>query len=155
MKAISPVIATVIIVAVAIAISIAVALWMTGLTTTFTGLEKLEIVNAYATVSGNGWQIKITVKNTGTKTVTIDNIFINNKPGTLANANTESPSGTVSRDTSTGYVSLDPGSQVTISFTLGTGSGDLIGDSFSSGQTVSIIIHTASGGQYPATVTLP
>ncbi|ADI32074.1 archaellin/type IV pilin N-terminal domain-containing protein [Staphylothermus hellenicus] len=72
MKAISPVIATVIIVAVAIAISIAVALWITGLTGSFTGVEKLEVVNAYAeskTDSSNNqyWIVHVIVKNTGTK----------------------------------------------------------------------------------------
>ena len=40
MKAISPVIATVIIVSVAIAIAVAVAFWMTGLAGAFTKFEK-------------------------------------------------------------------------------------------------------------------
>ncbi|MEM1906736.1 MAG: hypothetical protein QW562_02660, partial [Thermosphaera sp.] len=47
MKAISPVIATVIIVAVAIAISIAVALWLTGIVGGFTTVENLQITYAY------------------------------------------------------------------------------------------------------------
>ena len=41
MKAISPVIATVIIVAVTIAIAVAVALWPTGLSTSFTTFENI------------------------------------------------------------------------------------------------------------------
>ncbi|MET1159674.1 MAG: archaellin/type IV pilin N-terminal domain-containing protein, partial [Thermoprotei archaeon] len=74
MKAISPVIATVIIVAVAIAISIAVALWITGLTSAFTGVEKLEIVNAYATkLDTGGWTVTIIIRNSGTKPATVDN----------------------------------------------------------------------------------
>ena len=142
MKAISPVIATVIIVAVAIAISIAVALWITGLTSSFTGVEKLEIVNAYATGSGGTYTVHITIKNTGTKIATIDNVFVNNTPLT-ALPTVASSSGTVS-STTTG-ITMYPGSQATIEFTI----------SGSSGQTLSIVIHTASGGQYPATVTLP
>ncbi|MEM2812119.1 MAG: archaellin/type IV pilin N-terminal domain-containing protein, partial [Candidatus Bathyarchaeia archaeon] len=47
-KAVSPVIATIIIVAVAIVMSIAVAYWMLGLATTFTRYEKLEFISAYA-----------------------------------------------------------------------------------------------------------
>ncbi len=144
MKAISPVIATVIIVAVAIAISIAVALWITGMTSSFTGVEKLEIVNAYATGNAaSGWTVTISVKNTGTKPATIDNIFINNKPYQDYTNVTASP------DVATNSVTVDAGGDLQITLTIGNNSG------FSSGQTISIVIHTASGGQYPATVTLP
>jgi len=146
-KAISPVIATVIIVAVAIAISIAVALWMTGITTTFTGLEKLEIVNAYAEPSdSNKWTIHITIKNTGTKDATIDDVFINNVPKgyNFLNLVTASTTGTV---TGTGPFTLKPGA--TAVFTMD------LSDGYTPGQTISIVVHTASGGQYPATVTLP
>jgi len=148
MKAISPVIATVIIVAVAIAISIAVALWMTGITTTFTGLEKLEIVNAYATRNKtSGWDINITVKNTGTKSTTIDKIFINNLPiDTTSDLITKEPSSWT----------LDPGDSD--NFVIHLDSSETIASqsvTFTNGQTVSIVVHTASGGQYPATVTLP
>ncbi len=134
MKAISPVIATVIIVAVAIAISIAVALWITGLTSSFTGVEKLEIVNAYASGSQPTYNVSITIKNTGTKSATIDQIFVNNRP--LPAGNITSP---------TLPYTLDPGKDVTIVITVGG----------TAGQTISIVVHTASGGQYPATVTLP
>lgn len=130
MKAISPVIATVIIVAVAIAISIAVALWMTGLVGAFTGVEKLEIVNAYASATAPGdYTITIMVKNTGTKTATIDMIFINNVPRNISGL----------------PVTLNPGDSKTLTFNF-TGT---------AGQTISITIHTASGGQYPTTITLP
>ncbi len=149
MKAISPVIATVIIVAVAIAISIAVALWITGLTSSFTGVEKLEIVNAYAEYNAatDSWTVHIKIKNTGTKAATIDGIFINNKPGNLDNANID-----------TGSWTLNPGTEAEITFSLNGPSGTataIVDDTFTSGQTVSIVIHTASGGQYPASVTLP
>ena len=143
MKAISPVIATVIIVAVAIAISIAVALWITGLTSTFTGVEKLEIVNAYAVWDSNAsqWNVTIIVRNTGTKPATIDDVFINNIPImkklsiTFTNGKT-----------------INPGTNTTIEFQLSTKIDNL---TFTHGQTISIVIHTASGGQYPAQITLP
>jgi len=100
-RAISPVIATVIIVAVTIAIAIAVALWMSGLVGSFTATENIQIISAYAerspgtgdtnititdTPSGkvykvaNYWNITLQVKNVGTTDATIDNIFINGKP---------------------------------------------------------------------------
>ncbi len=158
MKAISPVIATVIIVAVAIAISIAVALWITGMTSSFTGVEKLEVVNAYADKQpDNSWLIHITVKNTGTKPATIDGVFINGKAGDINSINYNVNNGAA---TGTGTFTLNPGDSAEVTFYLlpdgynGTQTSPTT-DTFSSGQTVSIVIHTASGGQYPATVTLP
>ncbi|ADI32075.1 hypothetical protein [Staphylothermus hellenicus] len=174
MKAVDPVIATVIIVAVAIAISIAVALWITGLTSSFTGVEKLEIVNAYVvnvedtspddtSVDHPGWNITVIVKNTGTKPVTIDGVFINNKPGDAGKVYTKyvsNPSSGNPHDTNPvgAGLTINPGEQKTLYFYLSTVENDSnspVSDKFSSGETVSIVIHTASGGQYPATVTLP
>ena len=137
MKAISPVIATVIIVAVAISISIAVALWMTGLTSTFTGVEKLEIINAHAAYDSQNkqWSVEITVKNTGTKDATIEHIYANDEEITgfkLGNGDNV----------------LSVGETDTITFTLS-------GNGYDHGVTVSIIITTGSGGRYPVTITLP
>jgi len=100
-KAVSPVIATIIIVAVAIVMSIAVAYWMLGLAGTFTRYEKLEFTSAYV-VSSNAivicendtgseeekWNaesnttyvVKINLKNTGTAAATLDMLFINGVP---------------------------------------------------------------------------
>ena len=152
MKAISPVIATVIIVSVAIAISIAVALWLTGITSGFTQTENLQIVSSYAQpgTSNDYWVILI-VKNTGTTAATIDNIFINGKPFTSYGL-TSIPihvddQATNQTLTSTQTVTINQGQTATIYVHLTTG--------FSSGQMVNIKIHTASGRDYPATVTLP
>ncbi len=156
MKAISPVIATVIIVAVAIAISIAVALWITGLTSSFTGVEKLEVVNAYAEKQTDGsWLVHIKIKNTGTKPATVDGVFINGKAGDITKVNYD-----IGGTTGTGQFTLNPGESAKVTFYLlpdnyaGNNQSPTT-DTFSSGQTVSIVIHTASGGQYPATITLP
>ncbi len=201
MRAISPVIATVIIVSVAIAISIAVALWLTGITSGFTQTENLQIVSSYAeagkynttnttvtigtkqyvigninfnittpgitlyeynwssskvvainitngklglsykdvlNVSKPGWLIKITVKNTGTVAATIDNIFINNIP-------VGGEKGIVIYNgTST---TINPGGSKTLYI--------FVYSPFSAGQMVNIKIHTASGRDYPTTITLP
>ncbi len=48
-KAISPVIATVILVAVAITVAIAVSYWMSGITSSYTKFEKVEIETAICT----------------------------------------------------------------------------------------------------------
>ncbi len=178
MRAISPVIATVIIVSVAIAISIAVALWLTGITSGFTQTENLQIVSSYAEagtfnyssllkayifISGSntitiksltngtaaqtfangtsGWLLTIEIKNTGTTAATIDNIFINNIPintvkGVIAYNGTKTTIN--SGDTVTLYILLEKGT-----------------NGYSPGQMVNVKIHTASGRDYPTTITLP
>lgn len=73
-KALSPVIAAIILIAVTVAVSIAVAAWMGALTFSFMGYEKLEITEV-------GWtpmdKVTITVNNTGTKDLTVHHIEIN------------------------------------------------------------------------------
>jgi len=80
-KALSPVVASIILIAVTVAVSIAVAAWMGALTVGFMGSSSVTITdvtyetgNAYATLS---------VKNTGTKSVTISQIKVNNAAATI------------------------------------------------------------------------
>jgi len=137
-RAISPVIATVIIVAVTIAIAIAVALWMSGLVGSFTQVENLQIVSAYATGDQTqGWTIKLHVKNVGTTAATIDQVFVNGKPWTKVNYGT------------TGNTIPAGGENKDITITISKS------DGFSSGQMVEVRLHTASGKEYPKMVTLP
>jgi len=83
-KAVSPVIATVILVAVAITISVAVAYWMGGISSQYTKFEKVEVVNAIVSSAGSGtamtWTITMSLKNTGTSAATITDLFINDQP---------------------------------------------------------------------------
>lgn len=79
-KALSPVVASIILIAVTVAVSIAVAAWMGALTIGFMGSSSITITNTgfYGT-SGSGTNyINVTLKNTGTKTVTLGQIKINN-----------------------------------------------------------------------------
>ncbi|WP_448577394.1 DUF4352 domain-containing protein [Thermosphaera sp.] len=145
MKAISPVIATVIIVAVAIAISIAVALWLTGIVGGFTAVENLQITYAYANKIGNEWLVTLQVENKGTGTATIDEIFINGVPIRTKNTTYLSISDT----------SIPAGGKANINITLNTDLHELTGLTFSSGQQIEIKLHTASGKEYPKMVTLP
>ncbi|MCC5990023.1 MAG: DUF4352 domain-containing protein [Thermosphaera sp.] len=142
MKAISPVIATVIIVAVAIAISIAVALWLTGIVGGFTTVENLQITYAYAEKTSTGWRIQLKVENKGTGTATIDEVFVNGVPiGQIEGANIDPEIGN--------GISINPGDSRSITITLSSSNG------FSSGQQVEVKLHTASGKEYPKMVTLP
>ena len=155
MKAISPVIATVIIVAVTVAVAIAVALWMTGLVGGFTGTENLQIINAYALSTSGGWDVYLQVKNAGTTVATIDQIFINGIPYSevvVTSPSTSSVSVSVSGSTFP-PTSLNPGSNTTIKIFIPQGSGQAL--SFSPGQQVEIKLHTASGKTYPVQVVLP
>ena len=153
MRAISPVIATVIIVSVAIAISIAVALWLTGITSGFTQTENLQIVSSYASGnSTNGWNITLIVKNTGTVAATIDNVFVNGKPysslGLTIYVNGTRTGGVFQKLTST--YTINPGETITLKVEIPKNT-----TGFTDGQMVNVKIHTASGRDYPATVTLP
>ncbi len=75
-KALSPVVASIILIAVTVAVSIAVAAWMGALTTSFTGTSSLTVTNMQFT--DDGATIVLTIKNTGTKAVTIDIVKVNN-----------------------------------------------------------------------------
>jgi flagellin-like protein len=73
-KALSPVVASIILIAVTVAVSIAVAAWMGALTFNFMGVEKLQV--SKVTWSPNtGFDINVT--NAGTKDTTIDHVEIN------------------------------------------------------------------------------
>jgi flagellin-like protein len=144
-KGISPVIATVIIVAVTIAVAIAVAFWMTGIIGLFTGFEQLQITSIYDDENG----IYLTVKNTGTGTATITDIFINGYPSDQCGATWTAESSTGS-SSGTSQITLKPGEEVTIKITV---KGD---DKFTvkPGVSLEIKLHTASGKDYPKLIVL-
>jgi flagellin-like protein len=74
-KALSPVVASIILIAVTVAVSIAVAAWMGALTVGFMGSSSININDVDFT--GNDG-ITLSVKNTGTKSVTISQAKVNN-----------------------------------------------------------------------------
>ena len=78
-KALSPVIAAIILVAVTVAVSIAVAAWMGALTFTFMSSTSVSITNVnFSGASGDANNtIVLTVKNTGTSSVTIGTVKVN------------------------------------------------------------------------------
>ena len=79
-KALSPVIATIILIAVTVAVSIAVAAWMGALTFSFTATEQGQITQLqFVTppVATPGY-ILVTFNNTGTSTITITQLWVNN-----------------------------------------------------------------------------
>ncbi|UCD44865.1 MAG: DUF4352 domain-containing protein [Candidatus Bathyarchaeota archaeon] len=149
-KAVSPVIATVILVAVAITVAVAVAYWMGGISGQYTKFEKVEIKSAVCTVDANfNWIIAITLKNSGTATATLDAVYVNNDAcsnGTAPGAAVD----TISTDLSySNAYQLTSGEEQSFSVWIGVNYLTL-----SSGTTVNIKIHSAGGMEYPKLVEL-
>jgi flagellin-like protein len=77
-KALSPVVASIILIAVTVAVSIAVAAWMGALTFTFTSVEELQLPpSSEVTFGTSPKSITLTVRNTGTSKVSIVDVKIN------------------------------------------------------------------------------
>ena len=75
-KALSPVVASIILIAVTVAVSIAVAAWMGALTFNFMSTEQGQISNILFN-PGNS-SITVYFSNTGTTSITISQIWVNN-----------------------------------------------------------------------------
>ena len=76
-KALSPVVASIILIAVTVAVSIAVAAWMGALTFTFMKTEELKITNMQFLGTTPNQTINLTVTNPGTSKVTITTVRVN------------------------------------------------------------------------------
>jgi flagellin-like protein len=157
-RAVSPVIATVILIAVAVALGIAVAFWASGLTSSFSKYEKLGVNTQYATLcttsspcqDGNstGWEVILGGQNTGSSDASIIQIQVNGVPINLKEL--ESPNGAPLLSP----VSVRSGATFSLAFNLPKASGSS-SQTFSSGQTVQVTIITAAGNNYPASIVLP
>ena len=76
-KALSPVIAAIILIAVTVAVSIAVAAWMGALTFTFMATEQLQITNVEFLGNTTATKhINVTLQNTSTSPITVTEIHI-------------------------------------------------------------------------------
>lgn len=78
-KALSPVVAAIILIAVTVAVSIAVAAWMGALTFTFMKTEELKIISV-TFKTGNA---TISVTNTGANSLTVSSITIDDASATV------------------------------------------------------------------------
>jgi flagellin-like protein len=80
-KALSPVVASIILIAVTVAVSIAVAAWMGALTIGFMDTEEVRITNANFDMVND--IATVTVKNTGSTSVTIAEAYVGTAGGAL------------------------------------------------------------------------
>jgi flagellin-like protein len=155
-RALSPVIATVILISVTIVVAVSVAYWMGSIASGYTSFEQIELPSIYAkviTLPSAGWNITIDLKNTGSAAATVDNIFINSMP--LDDYPTEDvtlygPDG-VAVPLSSISVSVGNGNTETIVLQL-VQSED---DGFTAGTRIEVKIHTAAGKDYPTSIRLP
>jgi archaeal type IV pilus assembly protein PilA len=149
-KAVSPVIATIIIVAIAITMSIAVAYWVLGLGSSFTKYEKVEFTSAYADYDAGASRFTITMvlKNTGSAAATVDfsTVFFNGKP-----ASAPAFTGGVPTASFTSFTMIPGNVTSGLSITLPSGAVS----PWQSGMTVEVMIQTAAGKEYPKVITLP
>ena len=126
-KALSPVVAAIILIAVTVAVSIAVAAWMGALTFTFMKTEELK-------VQGHTWgtgTIDLSVKNTGTSALTLSSARVNDAVAT-------------SNISASGY-QLQPGSSAVIRIT----------QAFTPGTKYEFAVLTATGNKYAYVATAP
>jgi len=153
-RAISPVIATVILVAVAITVAVGVSYWMSGIAGQYTSFEKVEIQSAVCTYNthatlDNYWEIIIDLKNSGTKAATLTDVFVNDAETEYAKEYAASSDGITAEldpNGATGGEPLHIESGVTDTITVWIEDSSKV--TLSSGTTVNIKIHSASGMDY-------
>jgi flagellin-like protein len=143
-KAVSPVIATVILVAVAITVAVAVAYWMGGIAGQYTKFEKVEVQTAVCTYDSTNtyWKVAMKLKNTGTATATMVAAFINDVE--VQNyGNDAVVAGQTSTNMTVTTTTVASGETKNVNFYL-----DLGYLTLSSGTTINIKVHSAGGMDY-------
>jgi len=149
-KAVSPVIATVILVAVAITVAVGVSYWMGGISAQYTTFEKIEVQTGYAEWvaddgAGNaGWNITLELKNTGSAPSTITHVFVNDRPIALPAAYGDVfIVTTCTTSVETAGLLLEAGQSKDLCILI-----DDAYENLSSGTTVNIKLHSAGGMDY-------
>jgi len=144
-KALSPVVAAIILIAVTVAVSIAVAAWMGALTFTFMRTEEVKITSlAWATGNANA---TLTLKNSGTGSLTIDTLKINSVTGQLYQYRKSGDTAWTAWP-STG-LTMQPGDVYEVCVRRSGAT------PFVSGTKYEFVFHTAAGNNYPYTETAP
>ena len=142
-KALSPVVAAIILIAVTVAVSIAVAAWMGALTFTFMKTEELSI-------TGITWGTNyadLSMRNTGSSALTIISAKVDDVAATNVYTAPISSTNNGTELSTTGY-SLEKGLSLTVRVYNPSGS-------FLSGVKYSFAILTKGGNQYPYSGTKP
>jgi len=144
-KALSAVLATLIIIAVTITVTIIMAFWMGGLTGFFTGWERLEISNAFASRVEDGWDVTFTIVNRGVWDSRFTGILINEKP-----IHVYGGAVTLVDGDGLGNIDIAVKAGTTVTLTI-----HFKEDGFQPGQTVLVTFQSARGGSFPREIHLP
>ena len=161
-RAVSPVIATVVLVAVTITVAVAVSYWMSGIASQYTAFEKVEIQSGYATiipstatVNAGSWIIHLELKNTGSATSTLIRVFVNDVPiaigsyGYVIDGTATLSTGQMATDMPKDDPTTPTGGKLPIeSGKSGTVEVYIEKSLFSSGTTMNIKLHSAGGMDY-------
>ena len=158
-KAVSPVIATVILVAVAITVAVGVSYWMGGISSQYTQFEKVEIQTGYATYNSSGsyWNVTMVIKNSGSADATINMVFLNDVPCESGNYGaTSAPLNDWGVSFASSGVVLQPGQSTTIYMLIDSPPSAVNAlANLSSGTTVNLKLHSAGGMDYIKLIKLP
>lgn len=154
-KAVSPVIATVILVSVTIVVAVAVAYWMGGIAGIYTRVEKIEIMDSVATRDdGNSeWIVTMNLKNSGSADATVQSVRINAK--TFGSAGYYNGSVTTPGTFDTNGLTILAGQEEALVFTLDYYDATNAPSNPVAGADIEVKLHTAAGMDYPDWVTLP
>ena len=156
-RALSPVIATVILISVTIVVAVSVAYWMGAIAGGFTSFEQIELPTVYGraiTSPWAGWNMTIELKNTGSADATLNNVFLDSIPYkdyTPANMRITADGTDVSTTLYTTGVLVSKGKSVTLVIQIKVDQN--VG--FTAGTRVEIKLHTAGGKDYPTSLKLP
>ncbi|MCW3995231.1 MAG: type IV pilin [Candidatus Bathyarchaeota archaeon] len=133
-KALSPVVASIILIAVTVAVSVVVAAWMGGMTIGLMGnAEQVQVSNTQ--FAQDAKSVTLTVRNTGGATVTISSATIDGKTVTLTPAATEE-----TPEPTPGPVNIAKGTSADFMLSLSASS-----DPFNAGSQYEIKLVTAKG----------
>jgi len=154
-KALSPVIATVILVAVTIVVAVSVAYWMGSIASSYTAFEQIDIPTSYPEWNTTGWKVHVELKNSGSADATINNIFLNQKPlkdylaGNIE-VNYTMPDGSYKiADLQSIGISIHKGSTVKVIVYIAD-----VTEGCSHGTNVNLKLHSAAGYDYTTQVKL-
>jgi hypothetical protein len=147
-RALSAIIASIIITAVCIVVAVVFGFYFSGAVSEFTSIETLEIISAYSELNGSDWIITVKMKNTGSKTCSLIQVLVNDipidnygSPHVVDEWSTNMTQQQVVRSGETVLIKiyLDP---------------DKPGVVLSQGSTIELTIQSAGGADYPRLLTL-
>jgi len=160
-KAVSPVIATVILVAVAITVAVGVSYWMGGISSQYTQFEKVEIQTGYATYDSTNtiWTVTMVVKNSGSADANVNMVFLNDVPCATLNYGVTAattPVGEWGCDFASTGVVLQAGQSDTIEIFVDNPPSAVTSlANLSAGTTINVKLHSAGGMDYIKLIKLP